>query len=528
MSSHIARDNPSLSQLWWCAPSGRSTPRLSWVSAPRARTRRERMTGAPLQRITAAAVVSLLLQVQQVLVVASPSAGARPQELNRRLLVSELSSSSGATAETIVVEDITAATPGFFVDSVDGDDSNSGRSGSSAWRSLKPVRTAKLQPGDSVRFKRGGVWRADDESLKVPGVGAPGAPITFTSYVDPGLPNPVLLGSNAVGGAGNWTAVPGKSALRRTLPDAYEPAAGATNVFREPTFEKGGKFWSAYTGCPVSSGPCSTHVHGSVNTTTRGDEYVLEFNDMKTAGLAHVQFFTFNVSVVSGASYNLSFRAKTTHTINVSEISCFAMAPPYTPYAPSTGPVFLPGGGDWTTFSVRITATETANDARVTWWFGPDITTDTVVRFQSVSMLRVVPVHPDRVKFLTDVGNLVLFKDSSTQPVAGFKRWAAENVTQLGDFYFDRGPGSNETLLLTTWCDLGPPDKCWPGGIEAVMDHDVLTQDGGGWVVIEDLDLRYAGQCGYNGVMAHDVIMRHLDISWIGGGVPAPEHINAH
>ena len=77
------------------------------------------MTGAPLQRITAAAVVSLLLQVQQVLVVASPSAGARPQELNRRLLVSELSSSSGATAETIVVEDITAATPGFFVDSVE-------------------------------------------------------------------------------------------------------------------------------------------------------------------------------------------------------------------------------------------------------------------------------------------------------------------------------------------------------------------------------------------------------------------------
>lgn len=196
---------------------------------------------------------------------------------------------------------------------------------------------------------------------------------------------------------------------------------------------------------------------------------------MKSAPLARLQFFTFNVSVVSGAFYNVTFRAKATQDINVSGISCFGMAPPYTPYAAEAGPVVIHQSDTWQTYSVRIAATATANDARVTWWFGPNVTTDTTVRFHSVSMLQVVPRYPDRVKFLTDVGNLIMFKDAKSQPVAGFKQWTSDNVTQLGDFYFDRGPGSDETLLLTTWCSIGPPDRCWPGGIEAAMDHDGIA-----------------------------------------------------
>ena len=47
----------------------------------------------------------------------------------------------------------------FYVDSVAGNDANKGDSPALAWASLEQVNDAELQPGDTVRFKRGGVWR---------------------------------------------------------------------------------------------------------------------------------------------------------------------------------------------------------------------------------------------------------------------------------------------------------------------------------------------------------------------------------
>ena len=85
------------------------------------------------------------------------------------------------------------AASAYFVDSDSGSDSRSGHLATEAWRSHAPVRSVKLQPNDSVRFNRGGVLRADDSSLKIIGAGAPGAPVTFTSYGELSAPKPLLL-----------------------------------------------------------------------------------------------------------------------------------------------------------------------------------------------------------------------------------------------------------------------------------------------------------------------------------------------
>ena len=46
----------------------------------------------------------------------------------------------------------------FYVDSIKGDDSCSGFTPEEAWRSLEKVNELIFQPGDHIRFRRGGEW----------------------------------------------------------------------------------------------------------------------------------------------------------------------------------------------------------------------------------------------------------------------------------------------------------------------------------------------------------------------------------
>lgn len=80
----------------------------------------------------------------------------------------------------------------FYVDGVDGNDSNSGESAELSWKTIARVNVARLNPGDYVLFKRGHVWR---EVLVVPSSGGLHKPITFSAYGDGD--NPVIKSSDA-------------------------------------------------------------------------------------------------------------------------------------------------------------------------------------------------------------------------------------------------------------------------------------------------------------------------------------------
>ncbi len=86
----------------------------------------------------------------------------------------------------------------FYVDPA-GSDSNSGQSPAQAWRTLKRVNAVILMPGDTVYLRRGGLWR---ETLEPHNGGAPGRPVTFTSYGHG--PKPIIDGSDLIAG---WTVV---------------------------------------------------------------------------------------------------------------------------------------------------------------------------------------------------------------------------------------------------------------------------------------------------------------------------------
>ena len=126
----------------------------------------------------------------------------------------------------------TAPAADYYLDSAAGDDAASGATAGAPWRTLAPLRSVVLSPGDVVHFKRGGDWSG---GLTVRQSGAEGLPILLTAYGDG--PAPILRSdggdwSSVIRLEGDWVVLDGLS-----LRDAYEAgvliAAGSDhNVVR--------------------------------------------------------------------------------------------------------------------------------------------------------------------------------------------------------------------------------------------------------------------------------------------------------
>jgi|GEM_PF-1788366 len=95
----------------------------------------------------------------------------------------------------------------YFVSSA-GSDANDGLSPDTPWKTLSKVNAASLQPGDSVLFRRGDVWR---QMLKPPAGGTAASPITFGAYGTG--ENPRI--------SGTATALPRLNAIRNSTFDGY-------------------------------------------------------------------------------------------------------------------------------------------------------------------------------------------------------------------------------------------------------------------------------------------------------------------
>lgn len=86
----------------------------------------------------------------------------------------------------------------YYVSSSSGDDDNDGLSEGSPFASVGKVNSLALQPGDSILFKCGDVWRADP--LLLTQSGTADSPITFGSYPAECTEQPVLSGARAIAG----------------------------------------------------------------------------------------------------------------------------------------------------------------------------------------------------------------------------------------------------------------------------------------------------------------------------------------
>jgi Right handed beta helix region len=83
----------------------------------------------------------------------------------------------------------------YYVDSTGGNDSNTGFSPGTAWKTISKVNGKNFNFGDSILFKRGETWQ---EGLKISSSGSLDNPITYSSYGS-GV-NPLIDASNVSNG----------------------------------------------------------------------------------------------------------------------------------------------------------------------------------------------------------------------------------------------------------------------------------------------------------------------------------------
>jgi hypothetical protein len=105
----------------------------------------------------------------------------------------------------------------YFV-SNQGSDSSSGTLPTAPWKTISKVNGASFQPGDSILFRRGDVWR---ETLAISWSGTSSAYITFGTYGQGKKPR--ILGSER---ATTWTQVSGATNVWKSATSLSRPYVG--------------------------------------------------------------------------------------------------------------------------------------------------------------------------------------------------------------------------------------------------------------------------------------------------------------
>ncbi len=108
----------------------------------------------------------------------------------------------------------------FYVDAVNGRDSNSGTSPNSAWNSVDYVNEHLFKPGDSILFHRGDIY---DTTLVASSSGTANAPITYGAYGNGA--DPVFTGASDLSNATWKETSPGSNVWTTSAPKEgwYEP-----------------------------------------------------------------------------------------------------------------------------------------------------------------------------------------------------------------------------------------------------------------------------------------------------------------
>jgi Right handed beta helix region len=83
----------------------------------------------------------------------------------------------------------------YYIDSSAPNDSNSGTSPATAWKTLAKVNATSFAPGDSILFKRGVSWTGTLSPCNNTCSGSPGQPITISAYGTAGRP---IINGNGV------------------------------------------------------------------------------------------------------------------------------------------------------------------------------------------------------------------------------------------------------------------------------------------------------------------------------------------
>jgi len=368
----------------------------------------------------------------------------------------------------------------FYVDSETGQDGADGQSEERAWRSLGHVNSADLKPGDTVRFKRGCLWRG---SL-VPASGDETAPITYTAYGEG--PKPLFLGSVPRNRPEDWVQVEGK--LWATLPLKHERGPVVLDLQEGP-------WWRHQEG--------GASVAMRVGDTAAGKTFRFECGNSGSAS-NHVQFWGPELPVEQDTWLTMTFRARSSIPFPLPALCLRRGSYPWTPYAsaPSGGQV---AGPEWPDYEVMLRVTKTADAGRVHMCLGGLLPAGAVFEFQPQHLYTAVPNVSDPL--LADVGNIIF--DHGNQ--CGWKKWSIDTLDKPYDYFYE---ASSHRIYL--YLDAHPATR--HKSIELALKRHIVNQSGVHYATFNGLELSYGAAHGFGGGGTHHLIIRDCDLSYIGGG----------
>ncbi|MBQ9872949.1 MAG: carbohydrate binding domain-containing protein [Thermoguttaceae bacterium] len=390
----------------------------------------------------------------------------------------------GSLALFVAVCSAPALATNYYVDSRAGSDSADGKTPETAWKTLDRVsRAEELEPGDSVLFKAGEVWR---ENFK-PRSGSEGKPIRYGSYGKGAKPS--FWGSVSLAKESDWSKV-GENlwATRATeIRKLSDVDLSDSNAFL------GGGAW----GLHQESG---AKVAQKVETASDGSK-TYRFDCEKTGTARnHIQWCKGVFPIKKGTCYRLSFDMKASQEFGFG-VSLMKSGAPWTGYGDAVVSQTR-ATTETTRGTILFKANRDADDARVTFYLGgaPE---GVSVEFGNFA---VEIVEIDALDLAPDVGNIILNGSK-----AAFKRWTLDDLKSQDDFCYERGEGR------VWYYSKENPAKVYDSLEAAVMKH-VIDHSGLSDAVFEGLDLRYGAAHGFGGSGCSRLVIRDCDISWIGGG----------
>ena len=376
------------------------------------------------------------------------------------------------------------ATPAtFYVDSAAGNDTASGTSEATAWKSLDRINQADLIPGDTVLFQRGGLWRGQ----LIPHSGGPGKPITYSAYGSG--EKPILQGSVSRDRPEDWIEVkPGIWATQPMTPVQKEEVMSA----------KGGKWSSSFQGPAMGSvGRVEEKGQSFVRVTckTPGKE-----------GPHEIQLWGPKLNP-SAPCLMLRLRARCSVPFRFGSLNVTLPRPPWTNAARGRPLASTTIGPDWQEFDVLLMKTgEDVEESILHLSMGSSLAAGAVFDFECLGVRRaelpnVKPLPRDVGIFIGDHGR-----------EWGFKKWAMEELKNPLDYWYD--PNSQRVFVA---CEQNPAKRF--RSIELALTTHIISQGGRSDLIYDGLAVRYGGAHGFGGGGTKRIVIRNCDVYWIGGGL---------
>ncbi|NOZ20142.1 MAG: right-handed parallel beta-helix repeat-containing protein [Planctomycetes bacterium] len=371
----------------------------------------------------------------------------------------------------------------FYVDSMAGDDANKGDSPALAWASLERANHADLRPGDTVRFKRGGVWRG----TLLPQSGEEGKPVTYTSYGEG--EKPLLLGSVARSKPSDWTRT-GENVWATAKP-TWTPKHIIMDLRRTD--------W----GCHREK---DAKISTRMQESEAGRALVVECQASGSRG-NYIQAWGPEIDWGKVGDFGfmlLRFRARCTKPFRIGPIRVLRSGRPWTTYA-SAGPAGPEIGTEWKDYGVRLRIHSMGEMARLHISLGGVLPPNAVFEFQP---LELAASECSEQRLLdVDVGNIIFDHGKA----CGWKRWKIEDVKRPYDYFYD---GKDMRVFV---CSEKNPAEAH-SSIELALRRHIIDQGGKHDIVYDGLALKYGAAHGFGGGSTARLIIRNCDLSYIGGG----------